>query len=416
MTVRRRKFIRIISYLVAVCIVFAVSGIFSEKVRADYENTLERVRFESLASLTEYSREISSGLRLLAVSAGDSLPDSAAYVCSRSLGAMGCLGSFNENKTLNISTFFSGVYDFAEDFSGNEESRKTAVLLSDYAQDMYYHLSDLVNDVTNGKYALSEYDSLYQKDKTEFFEDVLDFESGREEELFPLIESAAVTGQGFYFLDGRNSISADEAKKIASDITGISSVLWRDGGIKTSDGCEAYRLICGDTGIDICKAGGVIMKIINPMPCKSPVYSVKDAYEKAVDFLESNGFYELTCIKMSEEKFTAEFLFVPCSENVYQLKAGINIDICLASGKTVYFDATDYIGNYRSNIRFSEKIPDIRGVIPECIDIKDTLLCVDDIDGAERFCILALCSYADCEALIYIDYYSLKILKTALVS
>ena len=112
--VKRRKFIRIISYLIALCVVFAASGLFAAKAKSDYESALERVRFEGLASLTEYSREISSGLRLLAVSTGDSLADSRAYVSSRAVGALGSLGCFESKNVDNLIRVFSGLYDFSE--------------------------------------------------------------------------------------------------------------------------------------------------------------------------------------------------------------------------------------------------------------------------------------------------------------
>ena len=56
-----------------------------------------------------------------------------------------------------MSKFFSKVYAFAENFTGTEKERETAVRLSLYAQEIYYHLNDVSSAVLNGAYALTEY-------------------------------------------------------------------------------------------------------------------------------------------------------------------------------------------------------------------------------------------------------------------
>jgi hypothetical protein len=100
MAVRRRKFIRVVSYLLAVCAVFAVAGNFSRRAKASYEETLEKVRFEGLNSLCEYMHELSGGLSLLAVSSGDFVVDSSYYVGARAVGALGSSACFDSEKTV----------------------------------------------------------------------------------------------------------------------------------------------------------------------------------------------------------------------------------------------------------------------------------------------------------------------------
>lgn len=414
MTVRRRKFIRIISYLIALCTVFAASGLFTAKAKSDYESTLERVRLEGLNSLTEYSREISSGLRLLAVSAGDSLTDSSAYVSARAVGAMGSLGCFYSEKVDNLTRFFSGVYDFSEGFSGSEESRKAAVKLSDYAQEIYYHLSDLTNAALNGEYALTEYRSVYEKTKEPYFEDDLDFYNGTEDEIFRIITSAASVSGGFSFLEGKESISVDDAKKKASDVTGIPQALWRDG--KTdSSGTEIYSLTNGDIEVDICKRGGMIYKMVNPQPCDSAVYSADDAHKKAVEFLEIHGFENMIEFYRRQEMFTVSFVFMPEVNGVLLLTSEIEIEICLASGKVTYFDTEEYIKRYRTDISAPNGIPEISSLLPYGLAAEKTVVCLADIDSREKLCILAVCPFENNNVYIFIDYYSLKIIKTVMI-
>lgn len=406
----RRKFIRIISYLVALCIVFAASGMFTARAKSEYESTLERVRLEGLNSLTEYSREIASGLRLLAVSADESMADSSAYVCARAVGAMGSLGCFNSEKADNIIRFFGGAYDFAEKFSGSEESRRAAVRLSDYAQEMYYHLSDLTNAVLSGKYSLSEYDSIYRKPRKPYFENELDFFNGTEDELFAVFSSAATQGNKYRFLDGKERISVDEAKQKASEITGINSALWRDG--EENGDVDIYAFVCGNTEVDICREGGVVCGIVNPQPTGKAVYSVDDARKKAAEFLENNGFENMVEIQHRQGMFTACFVFAPEINGVIFLTAKTEIDVCLSGGKITYFNAEEYIKNHRTDIRLSGVMPDISRVLPRNLSAEKFFVCFADIDGRERQCVLAVCRYEKDTVYIFIDYYSLKIIKT----
>lgn len=407
---RRRKFIRIISYLIALCTVFAASGAFTARAKSEYESTLERVRFEALASLAEYSREISSGLRLLAVSADDSLTDSSAYVSARAVGAMGSLGCFYSEKVDNITRFFSGVYDFSESFSGNEQSRRAAVKLSDHAQELYYHLSDLTNAVTSGEYTLTEYESIYRKSDVPYFEDELDYYG--DDEIYGLISAASAEGGGSVYLDGRDSISVDKAKSTASVLTGINEALWREGESSAVDGTEIYALRNGDTEVDICKSGGVIYRIINPQPCGSAVYSLDDARKKAAEFLGSRGFENMTEIKSAENIFTVDFVFAPEMNGVLLLPAKIEIEVCLASGKVTYFDASAYITRYRTDVAAAGSVPDAERFVPGIVTYEKSLLCTADVDGAEKLCVLAVCRYEYNKVYIFIDYYNMKTIKT----
>ena len=410
---RRRKFIRIISYLVALCVVFVASGVFTAKAKSDYETALGRVRFEALASLTEYSREISSGLRLLAVSSGDSLNDSSAYVSARAVGAMGSLGCFYAEKVDNLTRFFSGAYNFSENFSGNEESRREAVKLSDHAQEIYYHLSDLTNAVVNGVYTLTEYDSIYRKSDVPYFENELDYYGN--DEIYGIISAISAEKNTFDFLEGRESVSVDKAKKTASAVTGINKALWRGGNTVGIDGTEIYVLKNGDTEVDICKVGGVIYRIINPQPCGSVVYSLDDARKKALDFMQNHGFENMTEIKSEKNIFTADFIFAPEVNGVLLLPAKIGIAVCLASGEVTYFDASDCICRYRTDIAYSGSIPDVERFIPEILIYDKSLMCTADINGAEKLCILAVCRFENTEVYVFFDYYNMKIIKTLMV-
>lgn len=412
LAVRRRKFIRVISYLVAVSVVFAAAGFFSQRAKAGYEETLGKVRLSNLTSACEYMREVSSGLRILAVSSGDSLADSKAFVRARVMAATGCLNCF-EN-TENMDKFLSGVYNFAEDFTGGDAERETAINLSLYAQEIYYHLNDVSSAVMNGAYALTEYGSIYKKTDIPYFEDYLDFSNGKEKEIFELITPASAETGGYELLDGKDKISEDAAKETASRVIGINSALWRNNSGVAAE-IEIYALKYGDITVEICKNGGMLYGLVNPKPCAAAFYSASDALEIAKKFMKHQGYGNMAEISTSASEFTANFSFAPSVNGVLLLNAPVKVTVCLASGEITRLDASEYLKNYRTDVFASEDVPDPEWLLPRNLQLRETLQCFAEIGSAQRLCLLAVCGFDGDEVRVYIDSSSLKVLKTEIV-
>lgn len=409
--VKRRKFIRTVSYLLALCLVAAVAGGFSNNAKASYEETLENVRFEALNSLCEYMHELSGGLSLLSVSQGDAIADSTNYVSSRAAGAIGSVACFNSKKTVNISRFLDAVFELSQNFSDNELSRETAAGFSDYAEGAYYHLSNLSAAVMGGKYSLSEYGSVYSTGEKPYFEDYLDYSNGKEDEFFGYAESGQVNLGHYAVLHEKETVSLEQAKKKASEIIGIDEVLWREGETTGRNGFEIYSLIHGDTAVEICKSGGALCTLVNPVPCNERVYSNEDALLKAREFLKSQGYGETDLIGGRINSFTADFFFVPKVKGVLLLTASVEISVCLSSGSVTFFDASEYIKNFREDIYAPDTVPDLSSLLSDNLVIEKTAVCLAEIDGRERLCYLAVCPFEGEELWIYIDYSEFKVIK-----
>ncbi len=360
-------------------------------------------------SLCEYSRDISAGLRLLAVSADDALDDSAAYVCARIMGAQGCLGVFNSEKVKNISRFALQAYDLAENFSGSDAEREAAVKLSDYGQELYYHLSDLSAALLNGAYSLSEFGSVYFRNDLPYFENYLDFENGTEEEIFTLPVPAEVKNFEFEFLSGKEGISDRQAREKASEFIKINPALWRENSA-ARQGTPLYLFSHGDTLIELCKAGGVLSRIVNPMPCAVSKLSLDEAKKKAADFSADCGFENLVLLSSESADFTAHFTFAPRINNILLLTAEIKADVCLSTGEITYFDSSAYIKNYRTDVYADEEKPDFSGNLPPNLSLQKSAVCLAEIAGKQRLCLAAECLFRGEFVAVYFDYYSGKIL------
>lgn len=407
MVVTKRKLIRIISYLVAISVIFAATGLFSQRAKAGYEETLGKVRMTNLGSLCEYFRDISAGLRLLAVSQNDSVDESISYVTARVMGARGCLNGFDSKKVKNTDKFINTVLSFTDSFSGSSEQRKIAIYLSEYAQEVYFHLNDVSSAIMNGAYSLTEYGSIYKKDELPYFEEFVDYSNGKEKELFNAASPASANENGSFF-DGEE-ITEEEARKKASSVTGMNSVLWRNNSSETE--IEAYSFCHGDVAVDISKSG-FVCRVINPMPCRKAVYSLGESEKAAQEFLRKYGYENMTAVKRENSEFTASFLFYPEVNGVLLMTSPVMLEVCRASGEAVYFDSCQYIRNYRNDIYAPANLPDISTALPENLTLKQSLYCFTEIDGKEKICVLAICNYNDYNFYIYIDPITMKILKT----
>ncbi len=385
--------------------IFAVSGMFSQRAKAGYEETLGKVRMTNLGSMCDYFRDISAGLRLLAVSADSSVSESVAYVEARVMGARGCLNGFDSKKVKNIGKFINTVNSFTQEFSGTSEKRKIAIYLSEYAQEVYFHLNDVSSAVLNGAYSLTEYGSIYNGNEKPYFEDFVDYSNGNERELFNAAAPVSAT-LNVSFFDKNEEISEEKAKEIASGVTGINSVLWRD---NKSDG--AYSFCHGDIAVDISKSG-MLCRLINPMPCKTAKLTENETKEKANEFLMKHGYKDMVMLRRESGEFTASFLFYPEINGVLLMTSPVEIEICMSNGATVYFNSYQYIGCYREDIHTPETMPEISMILPENITVNRSFYCVKKINGKEKLCILSECKYDDYNYYIFTDPESMKILKT----
>lgn len=410
--IRRRKFIRVISYLVAVSVVLAASGLFTMRAKAGYEETLGKVRLSNLTSLCEYTREVGSGLRVLAVSSGDSMTDSMAFVRDRIMGAVGCIHAFDTKNTKHMTKFFGKAYTFAENFTGTEKERESAVRLSMYAQEVYYHLNDVSSAVLNGAYSVTEYGSAYKKSDKPYFEKYLDYSNGKETQLFKLISPVSAQVGEYEILSGMSKISSQTAKDFASLVSGVSSALWRE--CEDSDApISLHSFKHGDVRVDICENGGMLYRLVNPVKCEKSFYTESEAERFASDFLSECGFNDMVCTHKSSSEFSAVFVFVPSVSGILLMNAPVEIAVCLSDGTVTFLDSSEYLRKYRSDI---EAVQDeINIVLPPNLEIRETVRCIADINGKEKQCILAFSNFEGEEVRSYIDAQSGRVLKTEII-
>lgn len=408
---KKRIFIRTVSFISAFAVFFAASGMILNRAKAVYEDVLGRVRLSGLTSLCEYVQDMSGGLRVLAVSANENVADAAAFVTARTMGALGSLSCFENENTKNIGTFLNGVCGFAESFSAeiNEEQRKNALEFSDYAQELYYHLSDVANAVVSGEYSLVEAGEIYGKEGTEYFESVLDFSNGKESELFSRFANAAVTVTQ---ISDENAVTAQQAKETAADFFGIKASLLRSEGEETVNGVQTYRFYHSETVINICRYGGGVCRVLTNHICINPQFSFLQAEEAAGTLMNKLGCADYEFVYSENGDFSAKFVMAPVINGILFLPAAVNTEICLGECGTISFDASGFSLNYPAELAFLQENADVSKLIPENLVLQKSRLCCADFGGSRKYCYLAECLLKNEKVLIFFDYYTLKTLKT----
>lgn len=410
---KKRTVIRIISFISALCVVFAASGMLLQKSKATYENALGKVRLSGLTSLCEYVHDISTSLRLLAVSGDGNVSESAALVYAKILGAQGSVSCFENVKTENISAFLSGVGSFSQGFSEDvisEEQRKNALMFSDYAQEMYYHLSDIANAVINGEYSLFEAGEIYSRRGAEFFENNLDFSNGTEKELFAKFASAPV--QSKTVRTDKQSVTVHTAKENAAEFIGIQPQLLREKGEEELDGLQTYRFSHDGVSINICRYGGEVCRFIDSHLCSRAQCSFEEAENAAREMMEKTGCDEYELVFYGKSDFSVNFIFAPVINGILLLTGTVRIEVCLGECRIISFDAEDFHKSYPAQLLTLTENADVSALLPDNLTFLSSRICHAEIDAKERYCYFVKCLLRSEKVYIFIDYYTLKTVKT----
>lgn len=405
--------IRIISFISALSVVFAASGMLLQKSNATYEDVLGKLRLSGLTSLCEYTQDVSSSLRLLAVSSAENVSEAASVVYAKVLGAQGSISCFENVKTENISAFLVGVSSFSQGFSDNiinEEERKNALMFSDYAQEMYYHLSDVANAVINGEYSLFEAGEIYSKNDSEFFENNLDFANGTEKELFSRFVSASV--QIKTVGTEKQRVTVQTAKNNAADFLGIQPQLLRENGEENLNGMRTYKFSHNGVTVNVCAFGGSVCRFIDSHLCTGGECATEEAIRAAEKMMKKTGCSDFEIFFSHKDGFSADFVFAPVKNGILILTSTVHIEVCLGECRIIGFDASEY---YKSNTKNVDTISgnvDISRLLPVNLTFLESRLCYTEIDGNERYCYLAECLLGGEKVFVFIDYYTLKTVET----
>ncbi|MBP3706500.1 MAG: germination protein YpeB [Clostridia bacterium] len=208
------------------------------------------------------------------------------------------------------------------------------------------------------------------------------------------------------------AVSEDAALDIARDFlpNGVKPLKYNG---EESGKIEAYRFSNNDYTVSVSKSGGYIVYMRKNEKITAMQYSYETAIEKAKEFLEENGYNNMT----DTYYFTTDGI---CTINFAYLDGQtvcytdlIKVGVSLSSGEIVFFESAGYLTNHRPRAFESPTYTQeqAREVLDEKLDVKEWKMALIPTDGAAEIrCYEFLCEGEnDREILIYVSIKNLTV-------
>lgn len=330
-----------------------------------------------------------------------------AGLCSLPLG---------EVSVANSAEFLSQVGDFAHSVSmrvlgGGEitdEDIANVESLSKYAKNMQQGLDDLLVKMNNGDVSFSKRNvrlSLGGGGGTALADSLADME----EELhdYPSLVydgpfSQHISNKEAVFLKNKAEVDETTAKSIAEIYIGNGAKLLGEGKGKI----PSYYFEKGSSRIEITKAGGHIMWMLNNREVGQRKLELKDAKQRAAEFLRRNGFYDMT-ESYYDIKDDCAVLNYAWSQSGYTVFPDlVKVKVALDTGEVIGFEGRGYVMNHQHR-----KIPEPRLTPDEAVSMVSRGAPVESVsyavipldNGEEAFCYQLKGTIEDKHFLIYIN-------------
>ncbi|AST92272.1 MULTISPECIES: germination protein YpeB [Sutcliffiella] len=177
--------------------------------------------------------------------------------------------------------------------------------------------------------------------------------SYEEAEFGPTFTSMKQTEDSYQYLEGE-TITEEEAKEVAREflsLNGNEQIKVTENGEGSNVGFYSLTIIDEtekDTYIDITKKGGYPIYVIQNREIPSANISLKEASDKAEQFLEEHDFNGFTLYESAEYDNTGAFTFVNEVEGVKIYPDAIRMKVSLDDGSIVGFSAKDYLMSHRT--------------------------------------------------------------------
>lgn len=370
-----KKITLILSFIVAlitVLIFFTVSGY---TVANKYKQRLENVYSRALNELTDYVKEIKTGLDK-AIYSNTSVQQNflLGKVTVDATSAKNSIAQLPlERENLDgMNKYFTQLEDYSTYLSKNvllketlsQEEKDKLAQFETYAARLYEELVSSTLSFIDGDLQIGESVSLSNinsDDLTGFgiSDNFHDIEGGFKD--FPTLIydgpfSDHILQKKAKLLENKEEVSLDVAKKIASDFSGINVDQLSLTG-ETDGVIKCYRFAYGDVEIAVTKNAGIVNYMINQRAIsENKEVSVNTARDIGKSFLEKQKFND-----MSEKYYEVKNNI--CTINYAYTKEGVvcysdlvKVGIAMDTGEVVSFQATGYIMNHHDREYSEPKI------------------------------------------------------------
>lgn len=339
-TVTRRKYIRRISFLTAVTAALTVVSVLSlgclngQKQRDENERLLALIRLSESTGILEEKT-----LNCAFSSSPVILAECAADIKAGITAVTDNLALFDTEKTDELTDYYHGF--------GEEVQKAVRIILggedSEEERDRLRELAGEAETAARG-FSTAALTAMEGGCELSGIRGPFDGNSRRPfcVELFPdaplRAEKTPVSSAELLSV----CVTENEAAETAAEYLGIESYLLRNAETDENSGC-AYLFHHGGDYVGIDGLSGRIALFITSCGTGIGLLSEEDARERAAEVPRSLGYPDLKCVSSAEENGSRVFVFAPVEGETVMLSEKISVGICLSDGKTVSFDARDYL-------------------------------------------------------------------------
>lgn len=419
----RKKYIRIISFLLFLSVILGVST-FTNAVRADRYHTMALLSSQrAISELCENLDNITVTLQKgLYAGSDEMLSDVGSELCRSAACAKVSLSQLTQENMITdeIYKFLSQVGDFtvaigklsADGQKLSENQVKQLRQLYEYSQSLSQGMGTVRAGCYDGTVSLERSSDVLLPEsgqETAFYADsVNDTEQSLADYPTLVYDGPFADSQldrDAPMLKNESEVTADEARKTAATYLGVKpSELRRD-----SDENSGVALFCfskSGKSVGITKKGGYLCYITNPDYSQAVVISEKEAVKRASEFLENIGYKNMKESYYSTYDGVCTINFAWTKDGVVYYSDLIKVSVALDSARVVAVDARSYLMNHCSRSLPKTKISrdeaeDLLAAGLKLLDTKEAV--IPTKYGKERLCYEMHCTDGEQEVLIYID-------------
>lgn len=423
---KKRTKIRIISYIIAIITVLAIWGITQTVKSINYARELTVAHQRTVASLASYIDTLENDLRKMQYANTSTMTSGLSLsLCKASAGAKNCLSELNAGETQlsTINKFLTQASDYVQAINKkvangeklSDKDHEQLKQLYEYAANLSQQISymeevmysgsiDFEDTVTTlsrltdmGDLSISYSNAITDAEKSFSDYPTLIYDG-------PFADNIITKESGF--LKNEEEISSSEAKKRASQFSGIEETKL----IAAEDEkgrIEAFVFYYEGTSVAVTKNGGYLLYLLSDKFSGETKIKEEEAIEIAEKYLQKYGYDSMTSSYYFDNDGICTINFAYTQDDVICYSDLIKVSVSLDKGEIVSVDCTGYLMNHRSRTVPGNIIDKDKAMnsVNNTLTVKSSQTAFIPMeDGSEIFTYEFLCSdESGNDVLVYID-------------
>lgn len=405
---RRRTLIRVLSYTVSafcIAIIFAISGfVTAYKFRMGIEYSYER----ALSELSEHVDNIDIALQKgYYASTSAQLVGLSAQIWADAGAAKSDLAQIplTDINLGNTTKFLSQAGDYANTLgrelaSGQkitDQDRAQIRSLSDYAKKLSAQLGEVVSKTQSGRLQLFKSERMLKSSNIkqtaaqpgieDGFISIENSFSGLPSMIYDGPFSDSVARKAPALTQGKAEISRDQAQQTAAGFLRISAPQLKFTG-EAGGNLPSYNFTVGTITINISKAGGYVVRMINSRTPGETRLDSNAAISGAGSFLKNQNIPNMTKTYLLVANNVCTINYAYMQDGVLCYPDLIKLGVALDTGEIISFDASGYIMNHQKRTLPSRTVSQktVISLLSPVLRLQKASMVVIPTDTGEAYC------------------------------